>query len=912
MVSTLLATKLHRPRPTSTLVARPRLTQRLDEGLRKGHPLILVVAPAGYGKTTLVSHWLGETATASRQLLGGAAKRLASLGETDISCAWLLLDERDNDAIRFFTYVVSALQTLDRQVGQSLLDTLRTMPPSAEALVLPLINDLASLDQPVVLALDDYHLITDALIHEAMAFLLEHGPPNVHLVVLTRADPPFPLPRLRVRELMTEIRDRDLRFTSEEMTAFLNSLHHLNLPAEQIAALDSRTEGWPAGVQLAALSLQGRSPERAAQFIQAFSGSHHYVIDYLGDEVLRRQPDEVQSFLLQTSILDRLCGPLCDAVLGGSQDSERMLMELERKNLFLIPLDDERKWYRYHHLFSDLLFQRLRQTQPEKVSELCVRAALWLEQNGHLESAVGYALKAQDYGLATRLIDQVKFRLWDRGDIPMLIGWLNTMPQELLRAQPELALTYAVSLILAGYFAAAEEWIRLAEAYFSQTDASDQYAARRLHRIPLYRSIQARYRGDFGAAVALSQRGLDETPSTMIRDRAAALLFVGQAHFYAGNTDTAKQVLSDAIQCSLASGHMSAYANACHHLAQLRVLQGHLRQAHSIYEQTARVLQEQETPVLAGAEHACLGDLDREWNELEAATPRMQKGIELAEASDHIMFLTDVYLARVRLALAQKDWEAARSYLHKAEQVVRRCATNQEIEILRAWQARLHLAQGNLAEARLWAATKKADGAGPLPPQHEAELLTLARVWLAEGKTEQAASLLERICTGAENAGRYGRALEAQMLQALVDQAAGNDAQALERLAEVLAQAEPEGYVRLFVDEGEPMARLLQRAVNRGITPTYSSKLLAAIEVQRRGAQRQPAAGAVTPLVEPLSEREVEVLHFVAAGLSNREIADRLVVSVRTVKKHVQNIHEKLGVHSRTQAVARARELNLL
>jgi len=889
MVSTLLATKLHRPRPTSTLVTRPRLNQRLDDGLQKGHPLLLVVAPAGYGKSTLVSNWLSEASVPS---------------------TWLLIDESDNDASGFFSYVVAALQKLDSQVGQSLLDTLRTLSPSPEALAYPLINDLAAASQPILLVLDDYHLISDATIQEAMALLLEHAPPNLHVVVLTRVDPPLPLSRLRVRELMTEIRAGDLRFTPEEMTALLNSRHGLNLPAEQIAALELRTEGWAAGVQLAALSLQGCDAQRKAQFITAFSGSHHYVIDYLADEVLRRQSAEVQSFLLQTSILDRLHGPLCDAVLGGAHGSDEMLAGLERENLFLIPLDDQRQWYRYHHLFSDLLLTRLKQARPDMLTALHLRAALWLEQNGQVESAVGYALKAQDFALATRLIDQVKFRLWDRGDVPMMIRWLNTMPQELLRAQPELALVYAISLIMAGYFAVAEEWVRLAEAHFSQVPKSDAFAARRMHRIPLYRAVHARYRGDYAAAIALSQEGLEATPSTMIRDRAAALLFVGQAHFYAGNSDTAEQVLGDAKEWSLTSGHMSAYVNACHHLAQLRVMEGHLRQARSIYEQVIRVVHEQEIPVLAGAEQACLGDLDREWNDLEAATTRMQKGIELAEASDHIMFLTDVYLARVRLALAQKDWDGARSTLHKAEQVVRRCTTNQEIELLRAWQARMHLAEGNLDEAGRWAATKQADDAGPFPPQREAELLTLARVWLAQRNIDGAASLLEHIRVAAEESGRDGRALEAQMLQALADQAAGRDAQALERLARVLAQAEPEGYVRLFVDEGEPMARLLQRAVNRGITPAYSSKLLAAMELERRGERAKPAV--VTLLVEPLSEREVEVLHLVAAGLSNQEIADRLIVSVRTVKKHVQNILGKLGVANRTHAVARARELKLL
>jgi LuxR family maltose regulon positive regulatory protein len=899
MLSTLLATKLYRPRPTSNLVARPRLIQRLDKGLRNGHCLFLVVAPAGYGKTTLVTDWLGQTATSS---------------------AWLLLDQGDNDPIRFFTYIVAALQALDLKVGQSLLETFHTMPQSPEALACPLINDLASVDRPIILALDDYHRITDGLIQEAMAFLLDHAPLHLHLVVLTRADPSLPLPRLRVRERMTEVRDRDLRFTPEEMTTFFNSIHRLNLPAEQIAALESRTEGWPAGVQLAALSLQGCSAERATQFVSAFSGSHHYVIDYLADEVLHHQPDEVQSFLLQTSILDRLTGPLCDAVLGGRSDSDRMLMELERKNLFLIPLDNERKWYRYHHLFSDLLFRRLKATQSHGLGELYLRAAAWLEQNGYLGNAVDYALKAQEYELAFRLMDQIKSSLWNRGEVRMLLSWFNTVPEELVRSHPDWSIVRGGCFMLVGCFDEAEKWLQAAEDGLGPMTASDRHAVLRIQRILLYRSVCARFRGEFSRAIALSQSGLDRTLTTEVRDRGSALLFLGQAHYCAGNTDLAEQVLIDAMQTTRTAGHSAAYLNACHYLAQLRVLQGRLHEASTIYEQATRFAGEQETPVQAGTEYTGLGDLKREWNQLEAAAVEIQKGLELAEAGDFIHFLTDVYPARVRLAMAQKDWETAWSSIQKAEQVARRCSTSIELENLQASRARLHLAQGNLAKAGQWVETLRAemkgvDFAGPFGPQQEFELLTLARIWLAQGKTDQAASLLERIRSAAEDSKRYGRVLEAQMLQALVNQAAGNEAQAVEELSRVLIQAEPEGYVRLFLDEGAPMAKLLCKVSTRTTTELrdYAGRLLTAYYGEL-AKQPVPLAKALQggPLIEPLTERELEVLHLIAAGWSNREIADKLVISVRTVKKHVENIHAKLGVQSRTQAAVKARELNLL
>jgi ATP/maltotriose-dependent transcriptional regulator MalT len=472
MLSTLLTTKLYRPRPTASLVARPRLTRHLDEALQKGHPLILVVAPAGYGKTTLVSHWLSETPA--------------------LLSTWLLLDEGDNDPVRFFTYVVAALQTLDSRLGQTLLDALPAAPAAPEELVAPLINDLASVNHPLLLVLDDYHLITHTLIHEAMAFLLDHAPPSLQLAVLTGVDAPFPLPRLRVRERMTEIRGGDLRFTFEEMTDFLNSVHRLTLSGEQIAALESRTEGWAAGVQLAALSLEGYSQEQSAQFIQAFSGSHHYVIDYLGDEVLRHQSEETLSFLLQTSILDRFTGALCDALLGGAHGSDRMLAELERKNLFLIPLDDERQWYRYH------------------------------------------------------------------GEIHMLWNWLNTLPRELVRSEPELSHSYASCLTMAGYFEAAEEWLRVEEDACNAMPASRCRPAIRGTVIAFYRAVFARYRGDFAAAIATCQAELEQIPATETRYVAVGKLFLGQAHFYAGNTEAAEQVLTEAMQAGLASGHWSA------------------------------------------------------------------------------------------------------------------------------------------------------------------------------------------------------------------------------------------------------------------------------------------------------------------------------------------------------------------
>lgn len=897
MTQLLLTTKLFTPRARTALVSRPRLIEQLNAGLHK--PLTLISAPAGYGKTTLLIDWRARDGS-------------------EYPLAWLSLDPGDDNLARFLTYISAVLDTLDPRLAQGLYSQLHLpqLPPTEE-LMTALINGVNEYPQDFGLVLDDCHVITDPAIHNALAFLLDHGSPNMHLVMLTRSDPPIHLARLRARGDMVELRTGDLRFTIEEAATFLNAVMGLNLSDDNVSALDERTEGWIVGLQMAALSMQGK--EDTTDFIKAFTGSNRHILDYLSEEAIRRLPNSIQTFLLQTSILDRLYGPLCDAVLGKTQYSAQVLVELERKNLFLIPLDDERQWYRYHQLFSSLLFHSLMQTQSGIVNKLYERAAAWLEQNGYLEGAIGYAMKARNYDLATRLMLQVKNSLWNRGEVHVLLNWLNTLPEELVHAQPELCIAYGGSLILLGYFDATEKWLRLVEAGLDSMTASDLSAALWRQKILIYRSVIARYHGDYAAAISLGQSGLDQTPSSAVRDRGSALLFLGQAHFSAGNTDTAEQILVDAVQTFQAAGHMMAGLNARHYLAQIRVQQGRLHEAHEMYERAVEFTGDHGKTVYSGVEYVGLGDLQREWNQLEAAGVGIQKGLELAEAGDFIFTLTDAYLARVRLALSQRAWEAAWTYIQKAEQVARRCPASIEIEHLRAWRARLQLAQGSLAEAELWAATVEAgmegaEIAGPFDPMHEFALLTLARVWLAQGRTSRAASLLEPVRVAAENAGRYGRALEAQMLQALTEQAAGKEEQAISVFTQVLARAEPEGYVRLFIEEGAPVARLLFVATRTAThLQNYARRLLAAYldeDTERQALQAKPLAGDA--LIEPLSQREIEVLHLIADGCANKEISARLFISVGTVKRHVVHIFQKLRAANRTQAVTIARELGII
>ena len=553
MLSTLLTTKLHRPRPTPNLVTRPRLTQRLDAGLRDGHRLILVVAPAGYGKTTLVTEWLGRIRTPS---------------------AWLSLDEVDNDPRRFFTYVVAALQrTLGQELTPPVAEAFPMAPQSPEAFVHPLVNNLAAVEQPILLALDDYHAITAAPVQEAMAFLLRRAPPNLHLVVLTRADPPFPLPRLRVRERMTEIRDRDLRFTPEEMTAFLNSIHRLNLPAEQITALETRTEGWAAGVQLAALSLQGLSAEHTAQFIHAFSGSHHYIVDYLFDEVLSRQPDGVREFLLQTSILERMCAPLCDALTGDSEiresamrdgptrlpvhpyRSQSTLETLERSNLFLVPLDEERRWYRYHHLFVDVLRGMLQSAwKPDQVAGLHDRASQWYGQNGFVAEAVRHALLASHHERAAEIVEEHAWSMVRSAELATLKKWIGALPSGVVAARPWLRIYHAWALFFAESDAA-EAQLRAVEQQHQAEDGTALPAEMQGH-IAAIRAWIAHARGDPDRAVVLSRQALEFCPQMDAAVRSMLMALLGMGCLIQNDLPGCARAYTEAMELAQSSGNI--------------------------------------------------------------------------------------------------------------------------------------------------------------------------------------------------------------------------------------------------------------------------------------------------------------------------------------------------------------------
>jgi LuxR family maltose regulon positive regulatory protein len=910
MEAPLLRTKLHVPvpraDPAASLVPRPHLLERLNAGLPG--KLTLLCAPAGFGKTTLVGDWLAHVHRPA---------------------AWLSLDEDDNDLARFLTYVIAAVQTIWPEVGTAVLALLQSSPlPGSHTLLTLLLNDLAAVPQPFILVLDDYHTIETDAIDQALTFFIDHLPPTVHLVVTSRVDPNLPLARLRANGQVNELRSADLRFTPAETAQFLEHIAGLSLTAAEVAALDRRTEGWVAGLQMTALSLRHREAITVAQFIEDFSGSHRYIMDYLVDEVLRQQPAEVQTFLLYTSILDRLCGPLCEALLrggealGSGQDvdlppvapdarrAQELLAYLEHANLFITPLDDQRQWYRYHHLFAELLRHRLQQTYPDQVATLHLRASHWYERTGFPGPAVQHALAARAFGRAATLVEQVALAMIQRSDLARLLAWLDALPDEEVEARPRLALYYAWDLFLSGQIKQAAARLEAVEAGL-EADAAKRTPEVQAH-IAAMRAYLAREIGDLATTIALSRQALAHLPEQDTLLRAMVTINLAIAHYLLGEFEPASQLLTATIATGQ-TAQLIASLSAIYLYAQLLRAQGSLQQALQLCQEGLALVARQGWHNLpaVGFVYVAFGDLLRERNELSTAAEYLEKGIKLGQEGghSHIMIIGHVWLAWLRHT--QGDVTASQAAIRAALQVIQQHQVSHfwSLPPAACYQARLWLAQGNLAATSRWA---QASGLNqddnpvtylPVTYLNEVENLTLARLLIAQGHLEAAETLLRRLHQAAAAAGRGGSLIEILILQALTCAAQHRGEEALAALGQALSLAEPEGFVRIFLDEGAPMVELLRQAVARGMHAAYALHLL-----QTLGE----TAPAPQPLIDPLSERELDVLRRVAAGYSNHEIAQDLVVADSTVKRHISNIYGKLAVGSRTQAVAKARELGLL
>jgi LuxR family maltose regulon positive regulatory protein len=922
----LLTTKLYVPRLRASRVWRPRLVARLRQDLDQ-RKLTLISAPTGFGKTTLLSEWLFQKDEGER-MKDESFLHPSSLILHPSKVAWLSLDKDDNDLVRFLTYVIAALQTVHPALGET---TLAMLHPAQsfplEAMLIPLLNDLVALPEESVLVLDDYHVIEIENIHQAVTFLLDHLPPHLHLMILSRTTPPLPLGHLRARGQLLELHAADLRFTPAEAAEFLNQVMGLNLSKADIELLETRTEGWIAGLQLAALSMQGRDAQDIPGFLASFSGSHPYILDYLAEEVLQRQPEPIQAFLLQTSILDRLCGPLCDAILSDFrlpilnfgleakntfenrkskiENSQRVLEYLEQSNLFIVPLDDERHWYRYHHLFAELLRNFLqKKVGTSGVTGLHRRAAAWFEQQGLVAEAMSHALAAADVERAARLVEQHAQTLFSRSEMTTLLSWLDALPAELIRSQPQLSLFQAWALALTGQFEAAETALPESE--------------RQPGEVAAIRATVAYLRRNMPRAIALYGQALETLPEENSFLRGAVALSLGIAYSWTGQVTQAGQALSQASAISRASGNLHVALTAMWNLAQLQIEQGHLRRAVELCRQALELAEtdrqgDQGLPPAAGGAYVSLGALLYEQNDLEGAAAQLEAGIKLGEQGADLAILALGYLALARIKRAQADPKGALELANQAEQLARRYNSPYWTAQAAAYQARLWLAEGQLEGVVRWAQEYQLSAANEVNYLYEAEYLTLARLLLAQGKWAEAVALLERLRQAAGAGQRLGRVLEVLILEALAYQAQSAPGQALVCLQQALTLAEPEGYVRLFLDEGQPIIMLFAAAGDDLPAPhqAYVDSLLAA---HRREQEKilHPSSLRLQPLIEPLSERELEILSLIAAGMSNGEIAEKLVVTVGTVKWHLNNIYGKLGVRSRTQAAAKVRELGLL
>jgi len=899
MASQLLATKFYVPRPRSGLVPRPSLIERLLQGTES--KLTLVSAPAGFGKSTLLAEWL-------------AAPRKDSV------TAWLSLDPGDDHPSIFWPHLIAALQTARPDIGASSLALVESSERSIGAFLAPLINELDAVDGGLVLVLDDYHVIGSPEIEAGMVFLLEHLPARVRLVIATRTDPALPLARMRAQGELIEIRAGDLRFTPDEADAYLNAVLGLGLTAEDVAALEGRTEGWIAALHLAGLSMQGR--DDLTGFISGFAGDDRYIVDYLVEEVLQRESERVRAFLLQTSILGRISGPLADAVTG--QDGGQGTLEtLDRRNLFLVPLDDRRRWYRYHHLFADVLQARLLDEQPALPAELHRRAAEWFAQEGEYDEAIDHALAGGHLARAADLVElAIPASRQARQDVTSR-RWIDALLMALIRERPVLSDSFAASRLVHGEVEGVDAALRDAEHWLDASRAGtaegmvvmDAQAFRDLPAsVAIHRAGLARLQGDVDGTIAHARRGLELVGEDDHVARAAAEALIGLACWSRADLDAASRWYEDAMADLEYAGYLPDVVGCSIALSDMRLAQGRLGEAQRVLEKGLALATRPGGPVLRGAAdmHVGLSAVLRERDDLAAAADHLAQGRALGEANG---LPQNPYRSRVAAALlrrAEGDLDGALELLDEA--ALRYDGDfSPEVRPVAALRARVLIAQGKLAEAQAWARDRGLAAADDLDYLREFEHITLARLLLAEGARDRsdalmsaAGELLERLLRDAEAGGRSGSAIDILTVQSLVTHARGDSAGAMTALDRAIVLAEPEGYIRAFIDEGPPMLALLKLAAKDRTASGYVRRLLA------RAVADTGVPAVTQPLVEPLSERELEVLRLLESDLDGPEIARELTVSLPTVRTHTSNIYAKLGVTNRRAAVRRATELGLL
>ena len=913
MSKLLLNTKLYIPPIRPNLVPRPRLIERLNAGLHR--KLILISAPAGFGKTTLLSEWAAGC---------------------DRTVAWVSLDKGDNDPTLFWIYFIAALQTVHPGVGAAVMAVLQApgiagaaTPPPIEPLLTGLINEIAEIPDPLVLILDDFHMITEQQVHDGAIFLLDNLPPPMHLILSNRADPPWPLARLRARREMTELRAEDLRFTSQEAATFLKDVMKLDLSPEDVAVLEERTEGWIAGLQMAALSMRGR--EDVSGFIKAFSGSHRFILDYLVEEVLDRQSPAIQEFLLKTSILEQMTASLCDAVTGSS-DSQAILTQLEQANLFLVPLDDERRWYRYHRLFTDLLRSQLALIHPDQVPFLHQRASEWFEEKGFTEETIAHAFAAKDYERVARLAEKYAQDMLHQSKYNILSSWLEALPNALVQARPWLCVYQSWTRHWSGMREGGEDCLKNAERVLNSLPPSSQPEERSKETPSLgeeekrlisgyIATVRAHYaltNEEIPRVIEQAQKALRLLPEDDYFTRGTAAIALGGAHWGMGDASSAERAFAECASNAMKGGYHYRASSALCYVGMQQVKQAKLLKAEETFREALALSQGpggRRFPN-AGYPLAKLGELACEWNDLERAWRDVHDGMELCTQLGHVDLQAEAYVALARVQLAYRDFAGVKDTLQRADRLSRETKLDPwAVCWLDDCRLRLWLSTGKLDEATHWAEASGLRVDGELDYHHDLHHINLARVLIAQGMRQpsepyldEALGLLARLLAAAEKAGWVHEVIKILILQALALKAGGDSEEAIATLTQALTLAEPGGYVRTFISEGAPMARLLRMAADQRVAREYVGKLLATFGAEEQERVVSPAS----PLLEPLSEREAEVLRLLTTRLSTPEIAEELVISVNTVRSHIKSIYSKLNVHRRMEAVQRAKELGLL
>lgn len=916
MKTDLLASKFYFPPHRPDFVPRPHILERLDAGL--SGKLTLVSAPAGFGKTTAVSEWIRGCGHPS---------------------AWLSLDKNDNDPYQFLIYLIAALQRISSEIGADVQAVLEeSLSPNYEILLTRLISEMGRLPEKSILVLDDYHLIDSKQVHDIINFLIEYLPATIHLVISGRTDPPLPISRLRVRGEVNEVRTSQLRFTKQEVAAYLNDRMGFDLSFDGIAALEARTEGWIASLKLAAITMRGR--EDLPKFITKFSGSNRYVIDYLVDEVMARQPEEVQIFLRRTAILERFCAPLCKYVAGGSEDLD-IIDYLDRSNLFLIPLDDFKEWYRYHHLFADFLSQRLRGAEPDRIPELHRRASQWFENEGWVDEAIQHALAAGDLHNATRLVDGIAADLVVRAESYKLLKYVEQLPYDLRQGYPMLCIWHAWALLFMGQLEMVEPTLAAAEANQKKTPGvpNPGYAT-------TVRAYLANRQGDYLKSIKLAKQALEEmssvAPATPASPDQITLLFQGSAVIWLGvnqrllgNLDEAGQLFVEAAGINQKAGNYFATLASFDQLADLASMRGQLHQALDLYRSGLELAQSwmdtrgkpQGSLPAATELQLGLGTVLYQLNDLAGAAAHIQRSADLFELGENRARM-HAYTMLAYLKQAQGEFETSAELFRKVcaiedSLVVRRSYTSNRpslsklgILLSQVSPDLAHLLTNAIRRVEKWGvrAIDEVDFTSPAGYPRELIYSDLACLLIAQGRAAEALTLLTRLLEAAITMERHGDETRYLVLTALAHHALGNTQTALDSIGQALTLAESQGYVRIFVDEGQPMAELLRCAVSQNIAPDFARKLLDAFpqNVVSAIAIENELRVNTQGLLDPLSEREIEVLRLMAEGYKYKEIAERLVVSINTVRYHTRNVYSKLGVNNRTQAIGRAKDLNLL